>query len=101
LRDRYNFGIYIGLHMVTKVIVIGGGEKAISVIKRLSSTPNMQVVAICDVADDSIAMTYARGAGIDTSIDLYSTMVSKRADMLIETSGSKDRRCPCGGVVFG
>ncbi len=76
--------------MNTRVLIIGGGEKVVALLDSLKSTKDIDIVALCDTDNESVGMQYARRLGLYTTIDLSVFVGQKPADIIIETSGSKE-----------
>lgn len=76
--------------MSTRVLIIGGDEKVVALLDSLRSAKGIEIVGVCDTDKESAGMQYALRMGLHTTTDL-STFVGQRcADIIIETSGSKE-----------
>lgn len=76
--------------MDTRVLIIGGGEKVAALLDTLRGMKGITLVGVCDVDRNSTGMQHARKLALDTSIDPANFILKKRADIVIETSGSKE-----------
>jgi len=76
--------------MSTRVLIIGGDKKVVTLLKTLSDISGVQIVGVCDVGKDSQAMKCAREIGLDTFTDLSKAISLIKPDIIIETSGSRE-----------
>ncbi len=76
--------------MSTRVLIIGGDEKVVALLDALRSAKGIEIVGLCDNNKDSAGMLYAGRLGLRTSMDLSFFLGQKSADIIIETSGSKE-----------
>ena len=76
--------------MNTRVLIIGGDEKVVALLDSLRSAKGIEIAGLCDSDKDSAGMRYALRLGVSTSTDLASFVGQKSADIIIETSGSKE-----------
>ena len=79
-----------GQVMKTRILIIGGDQKVIALIDSLRNVPGAEVVGVCDVTKNSLAMQYAKKTGIDTGINYGEFIIKMKADVVIETSGSEE-----------
>ncbi len=73
-----------------RVVVIGGGDKAVDLIKSLMSIKGMIIAGVCDVSGVSTATKFAKQNDIPVSTDLSGVLAGGKADIVIESSGSKE-----------
>lgn len=76
--------------MNTRVLIIGGGEKVVALLDALRSAKGIEIVGLCDTDSSSPGMQYAAQLGVNTSTDLAYFAGQKSADIIIETSSSKE-----------
>jgi len=76
--------------MNTRVLIIGGDEKVVMLLDALRGLNGIDLVGICDVDNNSIAMQYAHKLGLASSTDMSNFISAKQPNIIIETSGSKE-----------
>lgn len=73
-----------------RVLIIGGDQKVATLINVLKGIKGIDLIGVCDSIKDSTGMIYAAQMGVEVSTDLSDMVSTKNADIIIETSGSRE-----------
>lgn len=76
--------------MNIKVIIIGGDEKVVALLDKISNLDGVDIVGVCDTRKNSPGMVRASELGLYSSTNLSDVVIKKKSDIIIETSGSKE-----------
>ncbi|MBL7068354.1 MAG: HAMP domain-containing histidine kinase [Candidatus Omnitrophica bacterium] len=75
--------------MNTRLLIIGGDERVVNLLKALRELRGIKLEGLCDKREDSPGMNYARKIALDTYTDFKTCISEKRPDIIINTSGCK------------
>jgi len=78
--------------MKARLVIIGGDEKVVDLLKILRELKGIKVEGLCDTRKDSTAVNYARKISLDTYTDLKRCISKKRADIIIDASRNRKFR---------
>ncbi len=78
------------------IILIGGGQGALTLLNYFSKFQDITIVCIVDINENAAAIVKAKEMDIPTSDDLSSTLSNLDADLVIEITGSPKVR----NIVF-
>jgi methyl-accepting chemotaxis protein len=71
-----------------KIIMIGGGNAAVALLKYFSTLQDAEVGCVVDLRGDAPAILLAREMGIDTSDDMEEAVNRADSEVVIEVTGS-------------
>ncbi|EIJ41258.1 putative homoserine dehydrogenase [Beggiatoa alba B18LD] len=75
------------------IAIIGAGETGTPLLKQLSASSFIQIVAVADVNQDTVGMRLAREQGIHTTQDFMEIAnMGETVDIIIEVTGKTEVR---------
>ena len=73
---------------ITKLCIIGGGQRGNSVLQFFSQSSLVEVVFVVDIDKHALAMRAARKLGIKVATEMGSLLQNTHLDFIIETTGN-------------